>query len=119
MAFIIALRNIETLKSRQEFSRVYNARRSLADYNLILFQAEGTGKVGFVCSRKIGNSVVRHRFVRLAREAYRLHKDEIRKDRDIIIMARENAKGQGFTAIEASFIGLLKRHSIYVEKTAE
>lgn len=83
---------------------------------MIVFQAEGTGKVGFVCSRKIGNSVVRHRFVRLAREAYRLHRHEIQKDRDIIIMARENAKGQGFTAIEGSLINLLKRHSIFHEE---
>ncbi len=106
------MRNIDSLRNTREFSRVYREHRSMADRNLILYQAEGTGEVGIVCSKKVGNSEVRHHIVRLIREAYRLNKEIIRKDKDIIIIARESAKEQGFTEIEQSLMKLLKRQQI-------
>lgn len=81
---------------------------------MVMYEAEGTGRIGIVCSRKVGNSVVRHRFVRLVREAYRKNKEHIQKDRDLIVIARESAKGLGFSEIEESFISLMKRLKIYV-----
>lgn len=106
------MRNIDSLKKEAEFRRIYLIHDSIADKRLVIYKAPGTGKLGIVCSKKIGNSVVRHRFSRLIREAYRKHKNEIRKDTDIIVIAREDAKGQGFTEIERSFLLLLKRHSV-------
>ena len=110
------MRNIPSLRTKEEFDAVYGKHRSLADPYLVVYQAEGTGKIGIVCSKKVGNSVVRHRFARLVREAYRLNKENIRKDKDIIVIARKGAKDQGFTVIEASFLKLLKRLSIYEMK---
>lgn len=110
------MRNIDSLRTAAEFDAVYKKHCSLADPYLVVYQAEGTGKLGIVCSKKVGNSVVRHRFARLVREAYRLNKEYIRKDVDIIVLARKSAKGQGYTVIESSLIKLLKRHSVYVMK---
>jgi len=107
------MRNIDSLRTKEEFDAVYGKHISCADSYLVVYQAEGSGKIGIVCSKKVGNSVVRHRFRRLVREAYRLNRDHIRKDRDIIVLARNNAKNQGFTVIEKSLIGLLKRLSVY------
>ena len=108
------MRNIDSLKKEAEFQRIYQIHDSLADQNLVIYKAPGTGKLGIVCSKKIGNSVIRHRFSRLVREAFRLHKEELESNYDIIVIARENAKGQGFTVIERSFLTLLKRHSVYL-----
>jgi len=107
------MRNIDSLRTKAEFDAVYQKHRSYADPNLVVYCADGTGKLGIVCSKKIGNSVVRHHFARLVREAYRLNKNNIRKDKDIIVLARKGAKDQGFTVIESSLISLLKRHSVY------
>jgi ribonuclease P protein component len=109
------MRNIDSLKNSREFKRVYDLRNTVADRFLVIYQAEGTGKIGIVCSKKVGNSVVRHRIVRLIRESYRLNKETIRKDKDIIIVARNAAKGQGFTEICASFLKLLKRSDLLSE----
>jgi len=109
------VRNIDSLRKNEEFQRIYRVRHSCADRNLIIYEADGTGKLGIVCSKKIGNSVVRHHFARLVREAYRLNRKKIAENKDIIVLARENAKGQGFTEIEHSFITLLKRLSIFIE----
>lgn len=106
------MRNIDSLRKNEEFQRIYRLHDSYADGPIVVYKAQGTGKLGIVCSKKVGNSVVRHRFARLIREIYRKHKDEIKEDTDLIVVARESAKEQGFTEIEASFLRLLKRHGI-------
>lgn len=107
------MRHIDSLKKDAEFERIYGIHDSVADRNLVVYKAPGTGKLGIICSKKVGNSVVRHRFSRLVREVYRLHRDEFESNWDLIVIARESAKGQGFHEIERSFLLLLKRHSIY------
>ena len=109
------MRNIDSLRTFDDFQKVYRVRDSLADRNLVMYKADGTGRIGIVCSKKVGNSVVRHHFARLVREAYRLNKDKIRKDKDIIIVAREAAGEAGFFEIRDSFLKLLKRHGIFDE----
>ena len=108
------MKNIPALKKTNEFQRVYRIHDAKKQDSIVMYKAPGTGRIGIVCSKKIGNSVVRHRFSRLVREVYRLNKDHIRKDTDIIIVACEGVKEQGFFEIEASFLTLLKRHSIYL-----
>ena len=57
----------------------------------------------------------KERIIRLIREAYRLNKDDIRKDKDIIIIARNLAKEQGFTGIRDSLLKLLKHHGLLIK----
>ena len=109
------MRNIDSLRKNEEFQKIFRLRHSVADQNLIIYEGDGSGRLGIVCSKKIGNSVVRHRFARLVREAYRLNKKHLKENKDIIVLAREGAKGQGFTEIERSYLTLLKRLSIYQE----
>ena len=108
------MRGFDSLKKTEEFQAVYRARHNAADRNIIMYEAEGTGRIGIVCSKKVGNSVVRHRFLRVVREVYRKNKEHVRSDRDLIVIARESAKGLGFFEIEESFLFLLRRLRIYV-----
>ena len=108
------MRGFDSLKNQEEFQAVYRARHNAADRVMILYSAEGTGKIGIVCSKKVGKSVVRHRFVRVVREVYRRNKEHVRSDQDLIVIARKSAKGLGFFEIEESFLTLLKRLKIYV-----
>ena len=108
------MRGFDSLKKNEDFQAVYRVRHNAADRNMIMYEAEGTGRIGIVCSKKVGNSVVRHRFLRVVREVYRKNKEHVRSDRDLIVIARESAKGLGFFEIEESFVTLLKRLKIYV-----
>ena len=45
-------------------------------------------RLGISVSKKVGNSVVRHRVTRLVREGYRLQEDLFRKGKDIVVIAR-------------------------------
>ena len=63
-------------------------------------------------SKKVGNSVVRHRITRLLRESYRLNRIIIKEGYDIVVVARNTAKGKSFQEIESAFLHLCRIHKI-------
>lgn len=73
-------------------------------------------RIGISVSKKVGNSVIRHRVTRLIRESYRLNKSCIRTGIDIVVVARQSAKNKSFKEIESALIHLLNLHNIYIKK---
>ena len=66
----------ESLKKNHQFQFVYKNGKSYANKYLVMYVKEnGTdrNRIGISVSKKVGNSVVRHRVTRLVRESYRLH----------------------------------------------
>ena len=108
---------IHSLKNR-EFQEVYAFRHSFANRSLILYvKPNGTDdiRIGISASRKIGNSVVRHRVVRVIRECCRLHMDELKKGLDIVIVARPTAVEQGLFEMEKAFFHAGRKQNIFKE----
>ena len=61
----------ESLKKYGDFQRVYKRGRSYANKYLIMYvlkQDVQENRIGISVSKKVGNSVVRHRITRLIRE---------------------------------------------------
>ncbi len=69
-------------------------------------------RLGISVSRKVGNSVVRHRVTRLVRESYRLHEAVFNSGLDIVIVARQSAASVGYEEIESALLHLGKLHHI-------
>ena len=66
------MRNINTLKNNREFQAVYKVGKSKANKYLVMYVLPNDSneiRVGMSVSKKVGNSVVRHRLTRLIREA--------------------------------------------------
>ena len=106
----------ESLKSNSDFRRVYRGGKSYANKYLVMYvlenQTEGN-RLGISVSKKVGNSIVRHRLTRLIRESYRLQEDMFSSGRDIVVIARGAAKGKNYRDIESALIHLARLHNIY------
>ena len=69
-------------------------------------------RLGISVSKKVGNSVVRHRLTRLIRESYRLNEAEFENGLDIVVVARPQAKDRTYHEIESALMHLVGKHCI-------
>ena len=105
----------ESLKSNYDFQRVYKNGKSYANKYLVMYVLEnskGNNRLGISVSKKVGNSVVRHRVTRLIRESYRLHENIFNSGLDIVVIARNSASSVSFMRIESALLHLAKLHQI-------
>ena len=104
------------LRKNTDFKNVYDKGRSKANRYLIVY-AVGNGydhnRIGISVSKKVGNSVVRHRIKRLVKESYRLHEKMFNSGLDIVVIARSGAADLDFHGIESALLHILKLHKIY------
>src|SRR5262245_50677825 len=85
----------ERLRSKFDFERLFARRCSVADEHLTLFglpNALPYSRAGFAVPRRFGSAVVRNRFKRRMREAYRLTKADLPTGLDLILMPRSAAE---------------------------
>ena len=102
----------------QDFQNVYRKGKSYANKYLVMYLLENNteeNRLGISVSKKVGNSIVRHRITRLIRESYRLKESYFQNGYDIVIVARTNAKGKTYAEIESALIHLGKLHNIIDE----
>ena len=112
----------ESLKKNRDFQLTYKKGKSYANRYLVMYVREnGTSgnRLGLSVSKKVGNSVVRHRVTRLLRESYRLQEEHFRRGYDIIIIARASAKDKSSQEIESAVVHLGKLHHIYLQDTQQ
>ena len=114
----------DSLKKNNEFQRVYRKGTSQANRYLVMYVLENhdrhmENRLGISVSKKVGNSVVRHRITRLVRESYRLNESLFKKNLDIVVIARNSANGTNYHEIEKSFMDLARKHGIAGDKVNE
>ncbi|MBE5940455.1 MAG: ribonuclease P protein component [Lachnospiraceae bacterium] len=109
------MRNINSLKN-DEFRLIYNKGKSYGNKYLVMYVIKNDNssdiKLGISVSKKVGNSVIRHRVTRLIRESYRLNKEKLIGGISIIVIGRGSAKDKGYKEIESAFMHLAKLHNI-------
>ena len=103
------MQRTESLRKTADFQLVYKNGKSYADKNIVVYVRENQtdiNRLGISVSKKVGNSIVRHRFARLVREVYRLHENIFNSGLDIVVVARNRAKDANYFDIEKSFLYL-------------
>ena len=108
----------ESLKKNKDFQIVYKKGKSYANKYLVMYvlnNEEKKNRLGISVSKKVGNSVVRHRLTRLVRESYRLQESRFQKGLDIVVICRASAKGRTYQELESALIHLGKLHNIIDE----
>ena len=102
----------------KDFQIIYKKGKSYANKYLVMYvliNNKEENRLGISVSKKVGNSVVRHRITRLIRESYRLQEDVFQKGYDIIIVARAGAKDKTYSEIESALLHSGKLHNIIDE----
>ena len=103
----------------KDFQTVYKKGKSYANKYLVMYALKNNteiNRIGISVSKKVGNSIVRHRITRLIRESYRQQEDLFQKGWDIVVIARAGAKGRTYQEIESALIHLGKLHYIIEDK---
>ena len=109
----------DSLKNNRDFVNVYTSGRSYANKYLVIYTLKNNSdrnRLGISVSKKVGNSVVRHRLKRLIKESYRLHEKMFNSGLDIVVIARSGAADLGFYDVESALLHLLKLHKICDER---
>lgn len=107
-----------SLKKNRDFQNVYNKGVSFGNKYLVMYVRDNQterNRLGISVSKKVGNSVVRHRLIRLIRESYRLQEERFRCGKDIVVIARVSAKGKSYNEIESALLHLGRLHKIIDE----
>lgn len=108
-----------SLKNRHEFGHVYKNGKSFANKYLIMYVVDNhsdCNRIGISVSKKVGNSVVRHRITRLIRESYRLNESMFQNGLDIVVVARFGARDKKYSEIESALLHVSKIHKILLKE---
>lgn len=121
-------RSTGRLSRSEDFARVYRTGRSVANKYLVLYYFERSGpgssraeatvgpRVGFSVSKRLGGAVDRNRIKRVLREAFRAHRQSLREDMDLVLIARtpivELLKAGGSKAVEDKMTEVLRKASL-------
>lgn len=109
----------DSLKKNRDFQRVYQNGRSYANRYLVMYALNNDSdqnRLGISVSKKVGNSVIRHRVTRLIRESYRLQEDMFHSGWDIVVIARASAREANYHEIEDALMHLGGLHRIVCKK---
>lgn len=112
----------KSLKKNEEFQCVYRKGRSVANRLLVMYVLtadEAENRLGISVSKKVGNSVVRHRLTRLVRESYRLNEQRFKKGCWIVVILRTAARNCTFQEIAQAFLRLADRQEILKNEQAD
>ncbi len=112
------MRRFPSIKKGRDFQAVYGEKKSYANKELVMYvkrTGEAGRRIGISVSKRVGNSVVRHRVTRLIRECFRLNQEQLTTGLDIIVVARAAAAASDYKNIERAYLHLCGLHNIFRE----
>ena len=101
----------QRIRNTTDFDRVYQGRCSASDNRLLVYALEnetGATRLGVSVSRKVGGAVVRNRWKRILREAFRQNQLELPEGLDYVLIPRRGAEPE-LVAVSESLLALSRR----------
>ena len=100
-----------------EYAKVYARKRTAAAGPIVVYAAandtaDGRARLGLSVSRRIGNAVVRNRWKRVLREAFREVRGDLPPGHDFIVVVRSGLAPAGAaeaSALRTSLVALARK----------
>lgn len=111
-----------TLKKNSDFHRLYSRGKSAVTPYMVVYcrrNREGTNRLGYTVSTKLGHAVVRNRVRRRLREIYRLNAVKLRSGFDIVVVARAKCVDGDYHKMERAFLAACEKLSLIREAVGE
>jgi len=85
----------------------------------VLRKDEGESRLGLAVGRKVGGAVVRNRWKRAIREAFRLHRHRLKEPYDMVVSVCREARPDRPEGVERAFLEAIRELNGADENTAE
>ncbi|MDX9888215.1 MAG: ribonuclease P protein component [Anaerovoracaceae bacterium] len=114
----------EVLRKKSDFSAIYNKGKSFGERYVVLFHRANNlpyNRMGYLASKKVGNSVKRNRARRLMKESFRQLEKEfvLVEGRDLIIIARNTIGNTSMQEVKKSMYSAFKKSGLLKEKRSD
>ena len=109
------MKKFPSIKKNEEFRTIYREGKSAAGDFLVMYVMPGKveeNRIGISASKKVGNSVKRHRCTRLVRECFRNYLTNTKEGYDIVVVVRAHAASENYEGIAQCYAELLRRLDI-------
>ena len=109
------MNGIDILKNQSDFKKIYSKGKSSGRKYVVLLVLKNNlsyNRKAFVASKKVGNSIKRHRAVRLMRESYRLMESDFKQGYDLLFIARNTITDRKCADVKKSIEAAAKRAGI-------
>ena len=114
------MKRFPSIRKYAEYQEIYKTAPSKATGLLVMYVRDGIqegNRLGVSVSKRVGNSVVRHTFVRRMREIFRLNNSQTRQGKDILIVARNQAGKVSYDQLNKDYMKLLRYHGLLIEES--
>ena len=104
--------------SNPQIRLVYEEGRSAACRDFVLYvrpNGKSTNRLAVSVSKKVGNSVVRHRVKRIIKEAFRLRQEALCQGYDYVAIARPGSVEKKSTQIEQSLLYTAQKLNLVIK----
>jgi ribonuclease P protein component len=110
-----------TTLTASEIGTVRRKGKRLEEGRVVVYvlPSEGGTRVGFVCSRSVGGAVARNRARRLLREAWRELGPRIRRNHDVVAVARPEVRGAKMQDVKSDMERALRSAGVVDPEMAE
>ncbi|MCQ2551747.1 MAG: ribonuclease P protein component [Clostridia bacterium] len=109
----------DVLRKREDFNNLRKYGKSFGSAYVVLVvnnkKGQALNRKAFLASKKVGNSVVRHRAVRLMKESFRQIEKEkaLKQGYDLLFIARPTIKDLKCADVKKSIEAAIRRAALY------
>lgn len=114
------MKRFNSIKKNKEFKLVYDEKHSYSNNLFVMFVYYNidteSNRLGISVSKKVGNSVIRHKVKRRIREIFLKNINSLKNNYDIVLVCKKEVALSEYSIMNDKFIKLCKKLEILEEE---